>query len=68
MSQRKSKQENRPVELADLIKPGAVIELRHWHDADCPKPRGGECTCANGPEVEIVQHAAGRDERFIVAE
>lgn len=39
------------------IRAGAVVELRHTHEADCPMPRGGPCTCPGGPHVELVDRA-----------
>jgi hypothetical protein len=35
------------------LQPGTVTEVEVWHDADCPYPRGGPCSCANGPEIHL---------------
>jgi hypothetical protein len=38
--------------LADYpLTPGATIEVEFLHDDDCPKLRGGECTCT--PDVQL---------------
>lgn len=34
--------------------PPVLFLLKHWHEADCPKPDGGECTCPNGPDIALV--------------
>ena len=35
------------------LRPGTLREAIVWHDSDCPRPRGGRCTCRK-PDVEIV--------------
>jgi hypothetical protein len=45
-----------PADLLAAIQPGRFIELRHWHDHDCPRPAGGPCTCKSGPDLELVTH------------
>ncbi len=43
-------------DLADVLarlRPGTVTELRHWHEPDCPRPRGGACTCV-AVDVEAI--------------
>jgi hypothetical protein len=44
-----------PAGVLARIKPGTVTELRHWHEPDCPRPRGGACTCS-AVDVEIMEH------------
>lgn len=40
----------------ERFKPGTVTEVRTWHAARCPYPRGrGECSCKPEEiEVEVV--------------
>jgi hypothetical protein len=33
------------------FKPGTLTEAVVWHDHDCRRPQGGDCTCK--PEIEI---------------
>jgi hypothetical protein len=28
-------------------------DMQVWHDAGCSYPRGGPCSCANGPEIRL---------------
>jgi hypothetical protein len=35
-----------------LGRPG-LHEVVVEHDAHCPYPRGGPCSCANGPEIRL---------------
>ncbi len=62
----RSRRKRPPVYLAPLaaviakhqaaFRPGTLTELRTWHAARCPYPRGqGECSCAESDiSVEIV--------------
>ncbi|MDR3621555.1 MAG: hypothetical protein P4L85_19545 [Paludisphaera borealis] len=40
-----------PPELAGLLKPGSLIEVRQVHSPTCPRPSGGECDCS--PTIEL---------------
>lgn len=42
-----------PLTWADALKPGRAIEARHWHDPDCLMPKGGPCSCVDGPDIEL---------------
>ena len=42
-----------------LARPGAACMLVIAHDHDCGYPQGGECTCADGPEIRIAGDRPG---------
>ncbi len=39
---------------AELARPGSAAMLIIAHDPDCRYPQGGECTCADGPEIRLA--------------
>lgn len=44
-----------------VVKPGTVQMVTVLHDHDCPKLRGGRCTCQ--PEIELLNRAQRRARR-----
>jgi len=50
----KRRKRERAARKSSGVRPGRAYEARHWHEAECRWPRGGPCTCPDGPDVELV--------------